>query len=150
MENTLAPVQPNDGQPQTLHARIACFERKLQTKATFLNGRRCSPNHSIHWKARGSQQTLWEVARYLCAMRWQYRSLYELHLALQDYLQCLETSRQDARWDIARLPQPRRGRPIARWKAEGEALVLSKICPELADVLEAYRPMLKRRRGHLC
>jgi hypothetical protein len=139
MKNTPSPAEQNNRQEETLYARIIAFERRLHNKATFLDGKRCSTNDYTHWKARGSQETLWEVASSLRTMRRQYYSPFALHTALQDYLECLQTSQEDANWDVARLPRPQRGMPpIVQWKAEGEALVLSKLCPELEDILNEY------------
>lgn len=140
MKNTISPLAPGNGQFQveTLHEAIAAFERKLQNKAAFLDGKRCSTDNHVHWKARGSQETLWEVARYLRAERRLYRSSYALQTALRAYLEILQTSQEDAEYDKARLPRPRHAMPIAQWKAEGEALVLSKLCPELESILDEY------------
>src|SRR2546430_1724033 len=82
--------QSNNGQPQveTLHTRIASFEHLLNEKAVFLDKKRCSTNNYVHWKARGSQQTLWEVTRYLRVARRFYCSPSALHTALQEYLEC--------------------------------------------------------------
>ncbi len=129
---------------KTLHARIAAFERKLQRKAAFLDGERRSCDDHVRWKVRGSQEVLRGVSHSLCAMRRARRSPFTLRTALQDYLQDIETSQEVASWDGVRLPRPRRGMPIARWKAEGEILVLSQICPELADILQGY---FKASRG---
>jgi len=120
---------------EALYTRLIAFERKLQRKATSLEGKCLSTDNHEHWKARGGLQTLREVTRYLREMR--HRSYAEMY----DYLNCLETSVEDAKWDVARLPRPRRGMPIARWKAEGEYECLSKVCPELADILNEYAPM---------
>ena len=115
MKNTISPLAPNNEQSlETLHEAIAAFERKLQNKAAFLDGKRCSTDNHVHWKARGSQETLWEVARYLRAERRFYRSSYALHTALRAYLEILQTSQEDAEYDVARLPRPRHGMPIAR------------------------------------
>jgi hypothetical protein len=144
---------------KTLHVRIAAFERKLQRKAAFLDGERRSCDDHVHWKVRGSQEALRGVSHSLRAMRRARRSPFTLHIALQDYLQYIETSQEVTSWDGVRLPRPRRGMPIARWKTEGEILVLSQICPELADILQSYLKVSrgpnnpvssKQRRGSKC
>lgn len=122
-------------QGSTLHEAVVALERRLHKKANRLDRRRCSTDNYTHWKARGSQKTLREVATNLRAMRREYRSAHALHIVLDGYLHCLETSREDA-LEETRRPHPKRGLPILQWKAEGEMLVLPGICSALSRLLQ--------------
>jgi len=128
---------------RTLHQELRAYARRLCVWADTLDTRRCSKNEYRHWKAIGSQQTLREIASHLRAMCAEYPTSYAMQLALKDYLHCLQTSLSDAR-EEARGHNQGKGMPVTKWKARGEAQILSRVCCTLAKLGDAYAPAVTR------
>lgn len=123
----------------TLHEKVDAHVRRFQAWANALDKKQCSHNDSRRWKARGSQETLRSVARHIKAMREQHGTSYALYKALKDYHECLDTCQVDALED-AKASRQRRGTPVERWKAEGEANVVPRICALLEQLVNEHAP----------
>lgn len=118
---------------EEMDAQIRCFQRWVH----HLERKRRSPNPPTHWKARGSQAALERVAKQMQRMRAWHISSYMLYKVLNDYLECLNKSIVDACEESKSSGQRT---PIERWKAQGEAQVLSRICAALGQLVANHAP----------
>jgi hypothetical protein len=137
MKQIRAQEKREEPDAESIHRALAALERSLCGKANALERKRRSLNHSTHWKARGSQETLRQTAKHLHALRREHHSRRALHTALRGYVLCLEKSCGDAQAE-AILPLPKRGLPVVQWKAEGECLVLPAVCTAITNLLDEY------------
>jgi hypothetical protein len=123
----------------TLHEAVDTLICDCRVEAQRF-GRKCrSPNASTRWKSRGSQSALMRVVLQLRSIRADHSSSAALYTALMKHLECLITDREDAEEEFRGSRLCRRSQ-IERWKAAGEALVLSEVCISLAQLLENLVP----------
>ena len=124
-------------QRSRLHRRLFEEAEALLTWANRLDRKRRSGAVAARWKARGSQAALRAAAREFKALGMQHATSYVLSIALKEYLLCLQISLEDAQ-EEARGSRYSRRTPVERWKASGEARVLTRICARVCNLVDCH------------
>lgn len=89
---------------------------------------------AMSWRIRGSRKMLRRLATQLQSIRTSYSSDYCVCFAVAEYLECLNVALDDT------FQEAKCRRAAQRWMAQGEAFVLSRICADLARLVQHHGP----------